>query len=120
MEPVAVASGDDALGKLDGCDLVISDLRMPGLDGMSLLAEARRRRPDLPSIMTTGHATVDLAVEAMRAGAANFITKPFELDDLEQAVRAALRVEARAPTRSAGNAGATRAGEVFIGESAAA
>src|SRR5262249_30429947 len=77
--------------------------------------------PDLPIIMITGHATVDLAVEAMRAGAANFITKPFELDDLEQAVRAALRVEGGGkPAARAAPPSATRAGGGFIGGSAAA
>src|SRR5262249_8263091 len=87
LEPQGVDSGDAGVAFLDACDLLISDVRMPGMDGMALLAEARRRRPDLPVIMLTGHATVDLAVQAMRAGAANFIEKPFEIDDLEQAVR---------------------------------
>ena len=129
LEPVAVASGDEAIPLLEDCDLLISDVRMPGMDGMALLAESRRRRPDLPVIMLTGHATVDLAVQAMRAGAANFIEKPFEIDDLEQAVRAALRVAsaapppASAPSRPASRSGpqpATRASDMFLGESGAA
>jgi DNA-binding NtrC family response regulator len=74
-------------------------------------------------ILLTGHATVSLAVQAMRAGAANFLTKPFELDDLEQAIRAALgapaAVRARPKTPSVGVV-TTRSGEVFIGESGAA
>jgi DNA-binding NtrC family response regulator len=118
MDVVGVADGNEAAAALHQCDLLISDLRMPGMDGMALLAEARRRRPDLPVILLTGHATVSLAVEAMRAGAANFLTKPFELDDLEQAIRAALGGPARpAKPPAAVN---PRSGEVFIGESGAA
>src|SRR5262252_8746831 len=94
LEPEGVSSGDEALPLLDRCDLMISDIRMPGMDGMVLLGEARKRRPELPVIMLTGHGTVDLAVQAMRLGAANFIEKPFEIDDLEQAVRSALDASA--------------------------
>jgi DNA-binding NtrC family response regulator len=123
MEAEAFASGEEVLPRLEGCDLVITDLRMPGMDGMSLLGEVRRRKPDLPVIVLTGHATVALAVEAMRGGAANFLTKPFELDDFEQAVRAALGAPAAARARSqqkSVGAVSTRSGEVFIGESGAA
>jgi DNA-binding NtrC family response regulator len=125
FEPEGVASGDAAVPLLDACDLLISDVRMPGMDGMALLGEARRRRPDLPVIMLTGHATVDLAVQAMRAGAANFIEKPFEIDDLEQAVRSALNapapaVAAPAPKPAKAGAPPMRASDIFIGESVAA
>ncbi len=124
LEPRGVDSGDAALPLLEACDLLISDVRMPGMDGMALLAEARRRRPDLPVIMLTGHATVDLAVQAMRAGAANFIEKPFEIDDLEQAVRAALNTPApaaaSAPKPAKPSARDVRASDIFIGESVAA
>jgi two-component system, NtrC family, response regulator AtoC len=118
MEVVTVGSGDEAAALLSGCDLLITDLRMPGLDGMGLLAEARRRRPELPVILLTGHASGTRAVDAMRAGAANFLTKPFELDELEHAIRTALGVGAAPapiPTRVA-----TRPGEVILGESGAA
>src|SRR5437867_2137660 len=76
MTAEVAASGEEALGKLAGCDLLLSDVRMPGMDGMELLAEARRRRPEMPVVILTGYGTMSLAVEAMRAGAANFLTKP--------------------------------------------
>jgi DNA-binding NtrC family response regulator len=123
MEAIAFATGEELIARLDGSDLVITDLRMPGMDGMSLLGEVRRRKADLPVIVLTGHGTVALAVEAMRNGAANFLTKPFDLDDFEQAVRAGLgapaAARARPPSKSVG-AVSTRSGEVFIGESGAA
>ena len=90
MTAEAVDSGTAALERLGDCDLLLSDVRMPGLDGMQLLLEAKKRRPDLPVVLLTGHATVTLAVDAMRAGAANFLTKPFDLEELEQVIRSAL------------------------------
>src|SRR5262249_58963284 len=92
-----------------------------GSEGMALLPEVRRRRPGLPVITLTGHASIATAVDAMRAGAANFLVKPVGLGDLEQAVRAALAGPAvttgpvRTDTRSQ-----ARSGEVFLGESGAA
>src|SRR5215813_7931128 len=90
MTAEGVATTDDALRLLGSCDLLVCDLQLPGSAGGSLLPEVRRRRPTLPVIILTGHASVPTAVEAMRAGAANFLVKPVDLDDLEQAVRAAL------------------------------
>jgi len=116
--PDTAASGSEALGKLDGCDLVVSDVRMPGMGGLELLAEARRRRPDLPVVLLTGHGSVPLAVEAMRAGAANFLTKPFDLDELEQVIRATL--EARQPSAlPAGRTVATTSSDALTGASEA-
>ncbi len=63
-------------------DLVITDLRMPGMDGMALLRELRRLAPDLPVIILTGYSSVDSAVEAMREGATDFLKKPFDMDEL--------------------------------------
>src|SRR5262245_27188537 len=92
-----------------------------GLDGMALLAEVRRRRPGLPVIILTGHASIATAVDAMRAGAANFLVKPVDLGDLEQAVRAALAgpTVTTGPVRTDTRSQA-RSGEVFLGESGAA
>ena len=64
-------------------DLVLTDLRMPGIDGMALLQKAKEINPILPVMMITAYGTVDLAVEAMKKGAADFITKPFNLKELE-------------------------------------
>lgn len=71
-------------------DVVLTDLRMPGCDGMELLRWAQDTHPDTPIVMITAHGTVDIAVEAMRAGAFDFITKPFEEAELSAIVSKAL------------------------------
>ena len=71
-------------------DLVLTDLRMPNCDGLELLRWTREAHPDTPVVMLTAHGTVDIAVEAMRAGAFDFITKPFDDEDLSSIVGRAL------------------------------
>ncbi len=66
-------------------DVALLDVRMPGLDGMSLLEELRRIQPDAEAIMITGHGTIETAVQAIRTGAYDFLCKP--IDDLDAAVR---------------------------------
>jgi DNA-binding NtrC family response regulator len=73
-----------------GFDLVISDLRMPGMDGVAVLEEAKRIAPDVPFIIVTAHGTVETAVGAMKKGAYDFIIKPFKLEELEALVARAL------------------------------
>jgi two-component system NtrC family response regulator len=75
-------------------DLVISDLRMPQMDGLELLAHLKAMNADLPVLMLTAHASIDTAVEAMKLGAFDFLTKPFELEHLRQVVAKALDVAA--------------------------
>ncbi len=70
--------------------VVVTDIRMPGMDGMSLLHHLTERDPDLPVILITGHAEVRLAVEAMRRGAYDFIEKPFSVQALAAVIRRAL------------------------------
>lgn len=70
--------------------VVLSDIRMPGMDGMTLLQRLRDVDPDLPVILITGHAEVSLAVEAMRRGAYDFIEKPFVAQALIAVLRRAL------------------------------
>jgi two-component system C4-dicarboxylate transport response regulator DctD len=69
---------------------IVSDIRMPGTDGMQLLQRVRSIDPELPVILITGHGDVSMAVEAMRAGAYDFIEKPFAVEDLVDTVTRAL------------------------------
>ncbi len=72
-------------------DLVITDLKMPKVDGMALLKRALVDEPDLPIIIITAHGTVDTAVEALKVGAFDFVTKPFDKDEVRQIVSKALK-----------------------------
>jgi DNA-binding NtrC family response regulator len=68
--------------KARGADLVITDLSMPGMSGMELLAAVRERDADVPVIIITGYSSVDSAIEALRLGATDFIKKPYDTDEL--------------------------------------
>ncbi|HUU41672.1 MAG TPA: sigma-54 dependent transcriptional regulator [Desulfatiglandales bacterium] len=85
-------SGPDAvkLLKKNPFDLVITDLKMEKIDGMRVLARAKELYPDTEVIMITGYATVDSAIEAMKAGAYHYIAKPYKLDEVRKVVREAL------------------------------
>ncbi len=71
-------------------DLIISDLRMPVIDGMGILEEAQRLDPDLPVILLTAHGSIPNAVEAMRGNAFGYLSKPFSSEELQDLVKAAL------------------------------
>lgn len=71
-------------------DLVISDIKMPGIDGLEVLQRIKTREPDIPVIMITAFATVDMSIQALRKGAYDMLTKPFEPDELLFRVRNAL------------------------------
>jgi two-component system response regulator HydG len=85
------ASGDEGLdlARGDGFDVVLSDMRMPGLSGLELLSRLRAAHIDASFIIMTGFGTVDSAVEAMKLGAVDFVQKPFFRDELLMRVRAA-------------------------------
>ena len=86
----------EKIAKLDP-DLVLLDYRMPDMNGIDVLREIRQRNKDLPVIMITAYGTIDVAVEAVKAGADDFITKPFDPEHLALVVKKALeRAELRA------------------------
>ncbi len=75
-------------------DLIISDLRMPSMTGMELLAEIRKLDSDLPFIIITGFANIDDAIEAVRLGATDFIKKPFDMDEMQILINRTLETQA--------------------------
>jgi len=77
-------------------DLVLTDVRMPEMDGVELLTRLKAMQPDLPVIVLTAHGTIDAAVEAMKVGAFDYLTKPFSRDQLKASVRKALELGALA------------------------
>jgi DNA-binding NtrC family response regulator len=89
----AVEDGEAALRILQDqyIDVVITDLRMPRLDGLELLRRALAMEPELPVVIITAHGTVDNAVAALKAGAFDYITKPFDQNEVRNVVRKALR-----------------------------
>ncbi len=93
-EVTACKDGESGLAALakGQFDLVLTDLKMPGLDGMEVLRRTRTEHPDVPVIMITGHASLDSAVEAMKAGAYHYLAKPFRLAEAREVVRSALEL----------------------------
>ncbi len=96
FEAEACASGSAALERLQArpFELVITDLKMPGMNGIEVLKAIRVLQPDVPVVLITGYATVATAVEAMKSGAVEYIPKPFTPDQILETVR---RVLGRAP-----------------------
>ena len=90
-EVVQAASGVEAIERIADVDVVITDLRMPGADGMEVLRVAARSHPHVPVIMITAYGSVGQAVEAIKAGAFDYIEKPFEQDSIRTIVEKAIR-----------------------------
>ena len=90
-EPESFASAEDALVHIGSNypGVIVSDIKMPGMDGMQLLKKLMGQDSGLPVILITGHGDVPMAVEAMRLGAFNFLEKPFEPEDLTQLIKSA-------------------------------
>jgi len=86
------STGEEAIAQLQAFayDVVLTDLRLPGVPGGAVLDSALERYPDVAVVVMTGFGTVKDAVEAIRRGAADFITKPFQFEELRHVVRAAL------------------------------
>jgi two-component system response regulator PilR (NtrC family) len=92
FEVVEAASGEQALELLDqfAFDLIVTDLRLPGMDGTQVIDAARQRYPSIAAIVITGYGTVRDAVDAIKKGASDFITKPFHFDELMHVIQKAL------------------------------
>jgi len=84
---------EDALGLLRDPDLdvILSDLKMPGMDGKEFIQRCRQERPDVPIIVVTAFGSIRSAIECIQAGASNYLTKPFEPEELQFAVQNAIR-----------------------------
>ena len=92
FEVVQAESGEQALELLDqfAFDIVIADLRLPGVDGMQVIEAAGERYPGIVAIVITGEGTVKHAVEAIKRGASDFIAKPFQFDELMHVLQKAM------------------------------
>ncbi len=92
-EVSSAADGSEALAimKSGGIDAVISDLKMPNIDGMELLERISDKYPEVPVVMITAHGTVATAVEALKKGALDYITKPFDIDELKNVISKAIK-----------------------------
>ena len=86
----AVAEALPALDRAE-FDVIVTDLRMPGIDGLEGLKRFQAKVPEIPVIIMTAFATVETAVEAMKAGAFDYLKKPFEPEELELMVAAGRR-----------------------------
>jgi DNA-binding NtrC family response regulator len=86
-------SGEDALGRVHGkeFDAIILDLAMPGMSGIETLKRIRSENPDVQIIMLTGHGTVEKGIEAMKAGAVDFLEKPADLNKIMEKISEAKR-----------------------------
>ncbi len=85
VQVVKAYTGEDGLAKLDEepeVDIVLLDVKMPGIDGIETLKEIKRKHPLVEVIMLTGHATVEAAIEGMKLGAFDFLMKPHDTEEL--------------------------------------
>ena len=93
------ASGEEALDRLDAVKpeliVILSDINMPGMDGLTLLGEIKRRRPDLPVMMVTAYGDDERRRRAAEGGAMDFLTKPVDFDALKESLRRLVALHAR-------------------------
>jgi two-component system, NtrC family, response regulator AtoC len=116
---VTSASAEEALAKLGQgpYDCVLTDVTMPGLSGLQLQKEVADHWPQTPVVIMTAFGTIPQAVQAIRDGAFEFVTKPFDLEALKKVLAAAMDGPATAPVKRSGRSGPKRT--VFIAESPA-
>lgn len=120
-EATACSSGAEALSVLrrGSFDVVVTDLQMPGMNGLELIREIERRRFGAQAVMVTAHASVETAVEAMRHGAFDYLEKPYDVDRLEATVARALDRKHLQATPSRAESADTSTAPTMIGSSAA-
>src|SRR3989442_9780556 len=99
MGGVTVETADSAAAALDRIaaldyHAIVTDIKMPGMDGFALLAQIQARQPDTPILMITGHGEHDPAVPALRGGAYDFMAKPIDRDDFVAALCRAIQTQA--------------------------
>jgi CheY-like chemotaxis protein len=87
---IAAASGAQALGLLDGVDIVVTDLVMPGMDGLELVTQIVARVPSLPVLLLTAHGSEHLVRIASSRGARGCLSKPFDIDEIARVIEHAL------------------------------
>src|SRR5579872_2901350 len=97
LTAVKVDTSDSALNALaliqeNDYDAIVSDIKMPGMDGLVLLQKIQELRPDTPTLLITGHGEHDLAVQALRGGAYDFIQKPIDRDYMVAALLRAIQM----------------------------
>ena len=101
--------GQEILAANASIDVLVTDLIMPDINGIELLEAAKEINPGLSVLMITAHGTIKSAVDAMRLGALDYITKPFDLDEIKQVVKNALERkslnESKAPIATPGSSG---------------
>lgn len=88
-QPIAVQSAEDALEELKRkiFDIIIADIRLPEMDGIELLKETRKINPEMLSMIITGYPSMESSIEAMKAGAYDYITKPLSLDAIKLTIK---------------------------------
>ena len=117
---ITAANGVEALsGMSANVHTVITDLKMPGLDGMGLLKKLSADYPDVPVVMITAHGSVENAVEAVKLGAFDYLEKPFEQEQIRQIVSKAMNTYALARRDATLEVPAGRGRFKLIGQSAA-
>ena len=109
----AFESGDDMLAALGTEEpmVVVSDIRMPGMDGIRLLSEIRTQQPDLPVIITTAHSDLDSAVSAYEEGAFEYLPKPFDIEEMVSTVN---RAQSQRTQSASGSEGEVRGSNTEI------
>jgi DNA-binding NtrC family response regulator len=92
LDAVKAASAEEALPLIDRADLILTDFKLPGMSGLEMLQLVRKQNTQVPVIVMTAFGTIENAVEAMKAGASDFLLKPFDLEHLTAVINKALEI----------------------------